>query len=62
MSFLLVVGVALFAEGFGHNVPKGYIYFGMAFSLAVEILNIRMRKKHIEPVDLLNPMQIEEGD
>jgi predicted tellurium resistance membrane protein TerC len=41
LSFLVVVGVVLVAEGFGHHVPKGYVYFGMAFSLAVEMLNIR---------------------
>ena len=45
LSFLLVVGVMLVAEGFEHKVPKGYIYFAMAFSVAVEMLNIRMRKK-----------------
>jgi len=45
LSFLLVVGVLLVAEGFGHKVPKGYIYFAMAFSVAVEMLNIRMRSK-----------------
>jgi len=48
LSFLLVVGVMLIAEGFDHKVPKGYIYFAMAFSLAVESLNIRMRKKKKE--------------
>ena len=46
LSFLLVVGVMLIAEGFDHKVPKGYIYFAMAFSVAVEMLNIRMRKKN----------------
>ncbi|MEY4752125.1 MAG: hypothetical protein RIQ60_4339 [Pseudomonadota bacterium] len=46
LSFLVVVGVVLIAEGFGHHVPKGYIYFAMAFSLAVEMLNIRMRSRH----------------
>ena len=55
LSFLLVVGVALVAEGFGHKVPKGYIYFGMAFSLADEMHNIRMRKKHVAPVNLHEP-------
>ena len=45
LSFLVVVGVVLIAEGFDHHVPKGYIYFAMAFSLGVEALNIRMRKK-----------------
>ena len=45
LAFLVVVGVVLIAEGFGHHVPKGYIYFAMAFSVAVEMLNIRMRKR-----------------
>ena len=55
LSFLLVVGVTLVAEGFGHHVPKGYIYFAMAFSLGVEALNLRLRKKHVEPVRLREP-------
>jgi predicted tellurium resistance membrane protein TerC len=45
LSFLFVVGVALIAEGFDKGVPKGYIYFAMAFSIAVEMLNLRMRKR-----------------
>jgi predicted tellurium resistance membrane protein TerC/glutathione S-transferase len=45
LSFLVVVGVALIVEGCGQHVPKGYIYFAMAFSLGVEMLNIRMRKR-----------------
>ena len=49
LSFLLVVGVMLIAEGFDHKVPKGYIYFAMAFSVAVEMLNIRMRRKKAKP-------------
>jgi predicted tellurium resistance membrane protein TerC len=48
LSFLVMVGVVLIAEGFGHHVPKGYIYTGMAFALAVEMLNMRMRR-NIEP-------------
>ena len=52
LSFLVVVGVVLIAEGFGNHVPKGYIYFAMAFSVAVEMLNLRMRKKAKKPVDL----------
>ncbi|MFT7723580.1 MAG: TerC family protein [Roseateles sp.] len=44
LSFLVVVGVVLVAEGFGNHVPKGYIYFAMAFSLGVEMINIKMRK------------------
>lgn len=45
LSFLVVVGVVLIAEGFDHHVPKGYIYFAMAFSVIVELLNIRMRSR-----------------
>ena len=54
LSFLVLVGVTLFAEGFDTHVPKGYIYFAMVFSMAVETLNIRMRarRKGREPVHL----------
>lgn len=45
LAFILMIGVLLVAEGFGFHVPKGYIYFGMAFSLGVEILNMNVRKK-----------------
>jgi predicted tellurium resistance membrane protein TerC len=51
LSFLLLIGVMLVAEGMGHHVPKGYIYFAMAFSLAVELLNMRYRKRQ-RPVTL----------
>jgi predicted tellurium resistance membrane protein TerC len=44
LSFLILIGVMLVAEGFGKHVEKGYIYFAMAFSLAVELLNMRLRK------------------
>ena len=44
LSFLVVVGILLIAEGFGQHIPKGYVYFGMAFSFAVEMINIRMRR------------------
>ena len=57
LSFLVVVGVVLVAEGFDHHVPKGYVYFAMAFSLAVEALNIRMRAKAARRV-ALNPPHI----
>jgi predicted tellurium resistance membrane protein TerC len=50
LSFLLLIGVMLVAESFGVHVSKGYIYFAMAFSLAVELLNMRYRKKSIKPV------------
>jgi predicted tellurium resistance membrane protein TerC len=52
LTFLVVVGVVLMAEGFGHHVPKGYIYFAMAFSLIVEMLNIRFRKRSKKVVEL----------
>ena len=55
LSFLVVVGVVLVAEGFDSHVPKGYVYFGMAFSLVVEMINIRMRKKSAKPVQLHPP-------
>jgi predicted tellurium resistance membrane protein TerC len=44
LSFLLLIGVMLVADGMGQHVPKGYIYFAMAFSLFVELLNMRYRK------------------
>jgi predicted tellurium resistance membrane protein TerC len=56
LSFLILVGVTLMVEGFDVHVPKGYIYFAMAFSVAVEMLNIRMRRKKRTPVKLLKPM------
>jgi predicted tellurium resistance membrane protein TerC len=46
LSFLILIGVMLVAEGFGEHVPKGYIYFSVAFSLLVEVLNMRLRKKN----------------
>ncbi len=49
LSFLVVVGVVLIAEGFDHHVPKGYVYFAMAFSIAVEMLNIRVRRRFASP-------------
>ncbi|WP_332776533.1 TerC family protein [Polaromonas sp.] len=52
LSFLVVVGVVLIAEGFDHHVPKGYIYFAMAFSIGVEMLNIRMRRRTAKPAHL----------
>jgi predicted tellurium resistance membrane protein TerC len=57
LSFLVVVGVMLVAEGCGHPVPKGTVYFAMAFSLGVEMLNIRMRKRRSKAVRL-HPQRI----
>jgi predicted tellurium resistance membrane protein TerC len=55
LSFLLVVGVVLIADGVETHVPKGYIYFAMAFSVMVEVLNIRLRKRVVDPVNLREP-------
>ena len=54
LAFLLLIGVMLFVEGLDHHVSKGYIYFAMAFSLFVEMLNLRMRSK-AKPVELHTP-------
>jgi predicted tellurium resistance membrane protein TerC len=51
LSFLILIGVMLVAEGFHQHIPKGYIYFAMAFSLVVEMLNLRLRKVS-QPVEL----------
>jgi predicted tellurium resistance membrane protein TerC len=61
LSFLVLVGVALIGEGLDLHIPKGYIYFAMAFSLGVEMLNIRVRKHKVEPVHLHKPSHVEEG-
>ncbi len=52
LAFLLLIGVTLIADGFGQHVPKGYIYFAMAFSVFVEMLNLRLRRSKPEPVKL----------
>lgn len=52
LAFLLTIGILLVAEGFGQHVPKGYVYFAMAFSISVELLNMRLRKKTDTPVKL----------
>jgi predicted tellurium resistance membrane protein TerC len=44
LSFLILIGVALVAEGAHFEIPKGYLYFAMAFSVVVEMINIRLRK------------------
>jgi len=56
LSFLVLVGVVLIGEGLDMHIPKGYIYFAMAFSVIVEMLNIHMRKKRVEPVHLHKTM------
>jgi len=52
LAFLFVIGVVLVADGMGHHVPKGYVYAALAFSLGVEMLNIRQRKRRQTPVHL----------
>lgn len=60
LAFLLLIGVNLLAEGFGQQIPKGYIYFAMAFSVFVELLNLRARGK-AQPVELHQPYTHESG-
>jgi predicted tellurium resistance membrane protein TerC len=59
LAFLVAIGVMLIADGFGHHVPKGYLYFAMAFSLGVEMLNLRARHRE-EPVHLRQPYSAKE--
>jgi predicted tellurium resistance membrane protein TerC len=59
LSFLLLIGVTLIAQGFDFHVPKGYIYFAMAFSFGVEMLNIRIRRRVATPLKL-RPAQLGE--
>jgi predicted tellurium resistance membrane protein TerC len=54
LSFLLMIGVSLMADGLHQHIPKGYIYFAMAFSVFVEALNLRIRSK-AKPVELRQP-------
>jgi predicted tellurium resistance membrane protein TerC len=60
LAFLLLIGVTLIAEGFHQHIPKGYIYFAMAFSVMVEFLNMQLRKG--KPVDLHDPYHLPEGE
>jgi predicted tellurium resistance membrane protein TerC len=55
LSFLILIGVALIAEGLDQHIPKGYIYFAMAFSVGVELLNLRMRRVRANAVKLRRP-------
>jgi predicted tellurium resistance membrane protein TerC len=52
LAFLFVIGVMLIADGLDHHVPKGYVYFAMAFSVCVEMLNLRIRRRAALPVEL----------
>lgn len=62
LAFLVLIGFNLFAEGFEYKIPKGYTYFAMAFSLGVEMLNIRMRAKHGKPVKLYTGLEQEQNE
>lgn len=59
LSFLLMIGFTLIAEGFGVEIPKGYVYFAMGFSVMVEMLNLRVRDSHVKPVNLRDPYKEE---
>lgn len=59
LSFLVMIGMILVVDGLGYHVPKGYVYFAMAFSLGVEMVNIRMRKRRADPVQLNKPTHYE---
>ncbi|MBK7867655.1 MAG: TerC family protein [Ignavibacteriales bacterium] len=56
LSFLLMIGFTLIADGFDVHIPKGYIYFSMAFSIFVETLNLKLRSKSAKPVELHTKM------
>ena len=61
LSFLLLIGMALVAEGLDQHIPKGYIYFAMAFSVGVEILNLKARRVSEAAVKLRQPYEPESG-
>lgn len=64
LSFLLLVGLALVGESLDMHIPKGYIYFAMAFSVFVELLNLKIRKRSSAPVQLRHPYpgEVDRGD
>ena len=62
LSFLLLIGFSLVGEGLDLHIPKGYIYFAMAFSVFVEILNLRVRKSRLAPVKLRKPRSAKYGE
>ena len=59
LAFLILIGVVLVADGMGQHIPKGYVYFAMAFSLGVELLNIRLRSRQA-PVKLHGPLEADQ--
>ena len=58
LSFLLLIGTSLVAEGLEFHIPKGYIYFAMAFSVFVEIINLRVRGQAAEPIQLREGVKV----
>lgn len=62
LSFLVMIGVTLIAEGWGMHIPKGYVYFAMAFSVAVEMLNLKARKRAAKPVKLHKAIEVGRQD
>jgi predicted tellurium resistance membrane protein TerC len=63
LSFLLLIGVTLIADGFDQHIPRGYVYFAMSFSVFVEMLNLRVRKPHAAPIKLREPYsRLDAGD
>jgi len=62
LSFLLMIGFTLIVEGLHQHIPKGYIYFAMAFSVGVELLNLRLRKRAMQPVNLREAYAIIESN
>jgi predicted tellurium resistance membrane protein TerC len=61
LSFLLLIGVTLIVDGFHEHIPRGYIYFSMGFSVFVEMLNLRLRRRRVPPVALRQPYAAEAG-
>jgi predicted tellurium resistance membrane protein TerC len=62
LAFLVAIGVVLIAEGFGTHIPKGYIYSAMAFSVIVEMINLRLRRHSSRPADLIASIGDEQRD
>jgi predicted tellurium resistance membrane protein TerC len=62
LSFLLLIGVSLIAEGLEFHIPKGYIYFSMAFALLVDIFQMRMNRRKVTPVKTREHYRPKEGE
>lgn len=59
LAFLVLIGANLIAEGAGQHIPKGYTYFAMAFSVLVEMLNLKLKQKAVDPVELRHNYPVE---